>query len=446
MRDSQQSNGAYSTVAPFRNSRIGAGAWADAGIIVPWKTYLMYGDKAILRENFASMEKYMNWLATQTEDGYKYVGGATNYGDWVSYVPTDKRYVSVAYYAYDALLMTKICRILSPSPNIGTYARKAAEYETLYKNICDEFHSRYMTPTVKETSQTAYLLALQFDLLNGDAEVADFKKRLSQAIRDNGYKLNTGFVGTGILNTTLSRFGLTDYAYDLLLQRENPSWLYSVDQGATTIWERWNSYTLDSGFGEASMNSFNHYAYGAVGEWMYRYMVGIEPDESVAGFKHILLCPHFDCRTTRPKEQPLITNVSGTFRSRYGIIAAAWKRSDEKTFSYDCIVPPNTTATLRLPAESEYQTMLESGIPARQAEGVKYMGFEDGHLVYELGSGIYHFTTDGTVSVGSLDKADDSGQSPVYDLGGRMRQFSTESLSALPKGIYIMTGRKVLSK
>ena len=442
MRDSQRSDGAYSTVAPFRNSRIGSGAWADAGIIVPWKAYLMYGDKAILRENFASMEKYMNWLATQTEDGYKYVGGATNYGDWVSYVPTDKRYVSVAYYAYDALLMAKICRTLSPSPNIGTYARKAAAYETLFKNICDEFRSRYLTPTVKETSQTALLLALQFDLLNGETEVNDFKTRLSQAIRDNGYKLNTGFVGTGILNTTLSRFGLTDYAYDLLLQRDNPSWLYSVDQGATTIWERWNSYTLESGFGEASMNSFNHYAYGAVAEWMYRYMVGLEPDESAAGFKHILLCPQPDYRSTRPQGQPPITHAAATFRSRYGLISAAWSRPDEKTFTYDCTVPPNTTATLRLPAQNEYQTMLESGIPAKQAQGVKYVGFQNGHQVYELGSGTYHFFTDGTVGVGCLDETE--APSPVYDLFGRMRQSSTESLSLLPKGIYIMTGKKVL--
>ena len=322
------------------------------------------------------------------------------------------------------------------------HIRKAAAYETLFKNICDEFRSRYLTPTVKETSQTALLLALQFDLLNGETEVNDFKTRLSQAIRDNGHKLNTGFVGTGILNTTLSRFGLTDYAYDLLLQRDNPSWLYSVDQGATTIWERWNSYTLESGFGEASMNSFNHYAYGAVAEWMYRYMVGLEPDESAAGFKHILLCPQPDYRSTRPQGQPPITHAAGTFRSRYGLISAAWSRPDEKTFTYDCTVPPNTTATLRLPAQNEYQTMLESGIPAKQAQGVKFIGFQNGHQVYELGSGTYHFFTDGTVGVGCLDETE--APSPVYDLFGRMRQSSMESLSLLPKGIYIMTGKKVL--
>ena len=402
----------------------------------------MYGNKEILRECFSSMEKYMNWLATQTEDGYKYVGGATNYGDWVSYVPTDKRYVSVAYYAYDALLMAKICRVLSPSPNIGTYARKAADYETLYKNICDEFHSRYMTPTVKETSQTAYLLALQFDLLNGDAEVDDFKKRLSQAIRDNDYKLNTGFVGTGILNTTLSRFGLTDYAYDLLLQRDNPSWLYSVDQGATTIWERWNSYTLDSGFGDASMNSFNHYAYGAVGEWMYRYMVGIEPDESVPGFKHILLSPNPDRRIFLPKGQSHITQAAATFQSRYGLVAASWNAPDMKSLVYDCIVPANTTATLRLPAASEYQTVLESETPAHLAEGVTYKGYENGALVYELGSGSYHFTIDGTVSIGQT-KADHTAEcmmpTPAYDLVGR-RAVKKQ------KDIRIVKGKKVAVK
>lgn len=436
MRDSQRDDGAYYTVAPQTNSRCGAGAWSDAGIIVPWKTYLMYGDKEVIRENFDSMEKYMDWLSTQTEGDLKYAGAPTNYGDWLSYVETDKRYVSVAYYALDALLMAKMARILSPLP-IGTYARKATAYETLFKNIRDEFRAHYLTPTIQQTSQTAYLLALQFDLLDEESEISDFKKRLSQAISDNDYKLNTGFVGTSVINPTLSRFGLTDYAYDLLLQRECPSWLYSVDQGATTIWERWNSYTHESGFGSASMNSFNHYAYGAVGEWMYRYMAGIEVDEAEPGFHHFILQPHPDRRTTIPQGQSRITSASATFRSRYGMISSAWRASDLKTFIYECVVPANTTATLRFPAEQADFKVYESGVPASQSEGVTAVGYQDGCLVYELSSGSYHFETDGTSGVRNSTTDNGQGTDSIYDPSGRR-------VEKMQKGVYIYNGKKIL--
>ena len=437
MRDSQRNDGAYYTVAPQTNSRCGAGAWSDAGIIVPWKTYLMYGDIEVIRENFDSMEKYMEWLSTQTEGEFKYVGAATNYGDWLSYVETDKRYVSVAYYALDALLMAKMARALSPLP-VGIYARKATAYEALFKNIRDEFRARYLTPVVKQTSQTAYLLALQFDLLDGDAEISDFINRLSQAVKDNDYKLNTGFVGTSVINPTLSRFGLTDLAYDLLLQRECPSWLYSVDQGATTVWERWNSYTHESGFGSASMNSFNHYAYGAVGEWMYRYMAGIEVDESEPGFHHFFLQPHPDRRTALPQGQSPITSASATFRSRYGMIYSAWTAPNQNALVYDCTVPVNATATLRFPASQADLVVRESGVPASQAEGVTPVGYQDGCLVYELASGSYHFETDGTTGV-KKPSADNGQQSTdsIYDSSGRR-------VEKMKKGVYIFKGKKVL--
>ena len=447
MRDSQHSSGAYPDVAPYNWVGYGNCAWGDAGIIVPWTTYLMYGDKQVLRENFASMEKYMNWMAAQASDGYKYQGAGTAYGDWLSFVPTDTRFVSVAYYGLDAQLMAKMARALSTSSN-DTYATKAAAYESLYENIRSEFRTRYVYPTIRQTSQTAYLLALQFNMLSSKSEQNTFKTRLSQAIRNNNYTLNTGFVGTSILNPTLSRFGLTDLAYDLLLQRNCPSWLYSVDQGATTIWERWNSYTIESGFGDPGMNSFNHYAYGAVGEWMYRYMLGIEADEEEPGFHHFILQPQPDRRATLPKGQELITSAEGSYRSRYGTIRSAWTAPDKQSLTYDCTVPANTTATLRLPAASEYVTMLESGKPAAQAEGVTYVGYEDGCLVYTLGSGTYHFSTDGSTAIANPEAS--LGQAPVYDLLGRMRIKASDTPStdivSLPKGVYISSGRKFIIK
>ncbi len=448
MRDSQRSDGAYPDVAPYNWVGHGNSAWGDAGIVVPWNIYLMFGDKEALRENFASMEKYMNWLATQTGDGYKYQGAGLAYGDWLSFAPTETRYVSVAYYAYDAQLMAKMARALSTSEN-DTYARKAANYETLYNNIRNEFRSRYITPTVKQTSQTAFLLALDFNLLADEAEVNRFRTRLMQAIRSNNYTLSTGFVGTGIINTTLSRFGLTDYAYDLLLQRNCPSWLYSVDQGATTIWERWNSYTIESGFGDPGMNSFNHYAYGAVGGWMFRYVLGIEPDEAQPGFRHIILQPQPDRRITLPKGQTLITSANGSYRSRYGTIASGWTAPDRKSLTYSCTVPANATATLRLPVVSEDAVVLESGRPVAEAEGVTRVGFADGCIIYELGSGTYQFSTDGSVGVrpmGESSSADDA--SAIYDFMGRMWRSADATplvgVASLPRGVYITGGRKVL--
>lgn len=443
LRDSQHENGSYPVVAPQGNSRYGQGAWSDAGVIVPWKIYLMYGDKEILRENFYSMERYMNWLASQASDGYKYQGAATHYGDWLSYVPTDKRYISVAYYAYDAQLMAKMARILSEDDK--SYAEKAEAYEKLYQNIKNEFRSRYITPGLKETSQTALLLALQFNLLE-EREVLTVKTKLSQALRNNNYMLNTGFVGTGIINPTLSRFGLTDYAYDLLLQRQCPSWLYSVDQGATTIWERWNSYTIEEGFGDASMNSFNHYAYGAVGEWMYRYMVGIEADEEQPGFGHFILQPHPDFRTYVPRGQSRITNAEGFYRSRYGMIRSAWKATGKNSISYDCTVPANSTATLFLPVEDKDVVVLESGKSYEETEGITYKGYENGCHIYELESGTYHFTMDGETGIESLEDHSNEAATPVYDLGGRKLLQDMDASSKLSRGIYVTKGKTVVVK
>ena len=168
---------------------------------------------------------------------------------------------------------------------------------------------------------------------------------------DNGYKLSTGFVGTGILNHTLSEIGLDDMAYNLLLQRDNPSWLYSIDQGATTIWERWDSYTKEKGFNDHPwiMNSFNHYSYGAVSEWMFRYIGGIEVDEENPGFKHFVLKPVPDTRSFRPQGQEKITSCKAVYNSQYGDIVSDWQIKDDGRIAYNIEVPVNTTATVYIP-------------------------------------------------------------------------------------------------
>ncbi|MGQ8338226.1 family 78 glycoside hydrolase catalytic domain [Sunxiuqinia sp. A32] len=391
MRDSQREDGAYPDVAPHAWVGYGQGAWAEAAIIVPWNIYLMYDDLEIIKENYESMEKYFGFLAAQSGNGYQYNGAGTNYGDWVSYEPTDSRYISVCYYAYAAQLMSKMSKALSFDDG-DFYSSKAEEYNSLYENIKTEFQRRYIEQSgvLKEVSQTAYLLALKLDLFPTDKAKKDGLDYLETRIANNGNKLSTGFVGTGILNQTLSEFGANNTAYNLLLQRNNPSWLYSVDQGATTIWERWDSYTIEKGFQDVGMNSFNHYAYGAVSEWMFRFVAGIEPDESNPGFKQIILQPVLDTRKELPQGQDRITSVSAKFHSYYGDILSEWKITEDNSLTYITTVPANTKATLYLPQSSD-GIVYEGSVLAENTEGVTFVKKENGKLVYNLESGTYTF-------------------------------------------------------
>ena len=238
-------------------------------------------------------------------------------------------------------------------------------------------------------------MALKYGLLP-ESSVGQAREALRDKIVTNGYRLSTGFVGTSLLNQTLSEQGMDDLAYDLLLQRENPSWLYSVDQGATTIWERWDSYTKDGGFNkhEWNMNSFNHYSYGVVSEWMFRRVAGIEADESQPGFKHFFLMPTPDNRTAFPAGQERITSVQATHRSPYGVIRSAWQRGEDGRITYRATVPANSTATLYLPLLEDNDEITESGKPLEEAEGVTLKGVENGKAVIELQSGAYEFNTE----------------------------------------------------
>lgn len=388
--DSQIPSGAYSDTIPA-SAAVGAGgsAWSDAGIIVPYIMYKMYGDIYIINKMYTSMTKYMDYLSLN-----KLEGGAQTYGDWLAYEDTPKHLISIAYYAYDAKLMAEM------SAAIGKKA-ESNKYLTLYKQIKNKFQSIYINSdgSMNVASQTAYLLALKMDLLPTEDSKQQCIKALVQKIKYNN-KLSTGFVGTGIIAQTLSSIGETDMAYTLLLQRNNPSWLYSIDQGATTIWERWDSYTLEKGFGNMNMNSFNHYAYGAVAEWMYSDLLGIKPDVDNPGFKHIILQPKPDLRTDEdiPKNQEKITSAKGTYDSAYGNINVEWSAKDG-LFFYKVTIPANTTATLTMPkinsksnaiiingASYDLTTLKSNGC---NSEGVKFVSSTDHELTFEISSGSY---------------------------------------------------------
>lgn len=413
MRHGQREDGAYPDTAPFCNFwGFGNAAWGDAGVIVPWTVYLMTGDTQILSDNYESMSHYMDFIASQSGGGFTYNGAGVSFGDWLAYEEMDARYVSVCYYAYVAELMSKIAGVLGRDGN-ENYQADALKYADLHDAVRKEFQSRYVNtsglPTV--ATQTAYLLALQFDLLSENSK-AKVQTALRRKIVGNGYKLSTGFVGTGSLNQTLSQYGMDDLAYDLLLQRDNPSWLYSVDQGATTIWERWDSYTKDGGFNKHPwiMNSFNHYAYGVVAEWLYRYVAGIEADESQPGFKHIILQPTPDRRETLPQKQVRIRKAAASHRSAYGLIRSEWQLNEDGVLDYQATVPVNTTATLYLPLIDETDVVTENGKPLEEVEGVTFKGIENGCAVIELWSGTYHFNvvpgTPGAVKTESVQVLD----------------------------------------
>ncbi len=348
-RDSQNEVGMYPDVIPnVRVVGFGGAAWSDAGIIVPYTMWKMYADTDIIVEHYASMERYMDWLASTN-----HLGPNPHYGDWLAYEPTDARYICVAYYALDAMYMEAMSRA------IGLEDR-AAHYATVYADQRDYFRATYCDEDgnlkPEHRTQCGYLLALRVGLLceaNRPAAIAALK----QKIIDNGYKLSTGFVGSCILNEVLAEFGENNLAYSLLLQTENPSWLYSVYQGATTIWERWNSYTKATGFGDVGMNSFNHYAYGAVQEWMYRHIAGIETTEKAPGFAAPILQPKPDTRTSEeiPEGQEKITWVKTSYESHSGLIVSNWDTRDG--FVYECTVPVPTTLYLPILTDAETYTV-----------------------------------------------------------------------------------------
>ena len=378
-RDSQNPDGVYPDVIPtVRVVGFGGAAWSDAGIIVPYTMWKMYADTSIIEEHYASMERYMDWLERANMNAPN-----PHYGDWLAYEGTDARLICVAYYALDCMYMEAMSRAIGKEDRAehykATYAKVRAHFRSLY---CDE--NGELNP--ENRTQCGYLLALRIGLLDEDKRPAAVAA-LKQKIIDNGYKLSTGFVGTCILNEVLAEFGENNLAYSLLLQTENPSWLYSIYQGATTIWERWNSYTKATGFGNVAMNSFNHYAYGAIQEWMYRHIAGIETTEAAPGFAHPILQPKPDTRTPAeiPEGQELIKWAKTSFESVNGLIVSNWDTTDG--FVYECTVPVATT--LRLPILTAAETYTVNGVEKKFADGKVCSRCHC--LVVELEPGSYTF-------------------------------------------------------
>jgi alpha-L-rhamnosidase len=354
----------------------GSTAWADVSIIVPWTTYLAYGDKRILEVQYPSMKGWVEYMKSRAGESNLWLGD-THYGDWLAFASTrsdypgattEKDLIATAYYSYSSGLLAKIAAIIGNNDDAKKYAQLSGD-------IKKAFQKEFVTPAGRLVShtQTAYSLALAFDLLPEDL-IPKAAKYLADDVKKMGH-LTTGFVGTPLLCKTLSAHGYDDLAFMLLNRKEYPSWLYPVTQGATTIWERWDGQKPDGSFQDVGMNSFNHYAYGAIGEWLYRYVAGMDIDPENPGYKHILLAPH---------PGGGLTNAGVEFNSIYGKVKSAWKL-DGSDFVYDVTVPANTTATVTLPAAKAGQVTLNgqvAKVDLKQAGNA---------VILNIGSGNYQF-------------------------------------------------------
>jgi alpha-L-rhamnosidase len=381
----QLPNGSVPFVVPnvLGPNSTGSSGWADVATIIPWETYLAYADTRLLAAQYPSMQKWVGYMRQQAGQGYLWRTGF-HFGDWLYYNNasnpsaepgyTDREFICTAFFAYSAQLTARAAQVLGKTA-------EAAEYETLFQNIKTAFQKEYLTASgrLSPGSQTAYVLALMFDLLPAEQR-AQAAARLATDVKKRGNHLSTGFLGTPYLAQALSENGQLTTAYDLLLQTTYPSWLYPVKMGATTIWERWDGQKTDSTFQDVGMNSFNHYAYGAIGRWMYNHLAGLDLDPAQPGYRQVRVAPRPDVR---------VPSARASYRSPYGLVAVEWAWANNN-FSLKVTVPPNATATVRLPGAAT-AAVTEGGKPLANGTGLSPAQPQGPDLEIALGSGQYQF-------------------------------------------------------
>jgi len=365
---------------PAKNTA--SAGWADASVIVPWTVYLSYGDTRILERQYGSMKGWVDFMAKRAGDSYLWNNDFT-YGDWLAFATnrsdypgatTDKDLVSQAYFARSTDLLQKTAALLGKS-------EEASKYAGLLSNIKKTFNAEFVTPSgrLASNTQTAYSLALAFDLLPENLR-AQAAGRLAEDVRKFKH-ITTGFLGAPLICRVLSDYGYFDEAFMLLNRKEYPSWLYPITKGATTIWERWDGIKPDDSFQDKGMNSFNHYAYGAIGEWLYGVVAGIEIDPQKPGYKHIIVQPHTGGELNFAK---------ASHQSLYGSVAAGWELKDGQ-LHVTVEIPANTTATVKLP-QARLERILESGQPLANTKGIIRSSQDGQAAAVEVGSGRYDFT------------------------------------------------------
>ncbi len=367
----------------------GATGWSDAAVIIPWTVYMAYGDKRILSEQYKSMKAWEEYMIRESGDNCIFSAGF-HFGDWLSFADyysynynapdygyagahTDKELIATAYYYFTTSLMVKIANVLQNS-------KDAKKYQNLLPKIKEAFQREFLTKSGRLIShtQTAYTLALSFGLLPEEM-IAIAAKRLDDDVNYFGH-LTTGFLGTPLICQALTENGYVNTAYKLLFNKRYPSWLYPVTREATTIWERWDGIKPDGSFQNPGMNSFNHYAYGAVGNWLYKSVAGINIDENIPGYKRIIIKPHLTNKLNYAK---------ASYLSPYGRILSHWE-SDGKEVRLHLEIPANTTAVIFLPSRN-HESIYEADQKIEELEDIEIIDCNENTTKVEVVSGKYCF-------------------------------------------------------
>lgn len=381
MRDlaaDQTEDGRVPHVVPDVLNGFASAGWADAATIIPWSLYVRYGDRGMLEQQYPSMRAWVEYMARTAGESHLWNTGF-HFGDWLSATyrdwsfpaaATDKDLIATAFFAHSADLLSRTAEVLGRDDD-------AARYQEMFRKTASAFRQEFVTPSgrLSPNTQTAYALALRFGLLPREQQ-GQAAARLVEDIARKGNHLSTGFLGTPHLCPVLTEHGHTDVAYVLLHQDTYPSWLYPVKQGATTIWERWDGVRPDGTFQDESMNSFNHYAYGAIGQWLYETVVGLQPDPDDPGYRHVRIHPHPGGK---------LTWARATLDSVSGRIEASWEKVGEG-LKMRAVIPPASRATLVLPGVPE-SAMEGLARTVRELPGVLEVRSEGRDLLVRTGSG-----------------------------------------------------------
>ena len=398
MRDAQPKNGRYPDIVPYPMTKWepirlkGAPAWTDCGVILPWNVYLNYNDKRLIKQHYQSAKKLVDFIHSRNPDliRVKAVGfKIANFGDWLNgntirVEGYPRKGASIPKDAFGTAFFARVTEILSKMAGVIGLTEESTHYADLAQRIKDRFTEEFVSEdgTIKGDAQACYALALHFDLLPEEIRPKAVINLL-KAIKKYDGRISTGFLSTLPLMLELTRAGQNETAYSLLLSRRFPSWFFIIDQGATTIWERWDSYYPERGFQSTFMTSFNHFAFGSVGEWIYKAILGINLDENQPGYKHIII---------KPQPGGTLTWAKGHYNSIHGKIEVNWKLED-KNFNLEVTIPVNTTATVHIPATNQDE-ITESGKVIEESDEIQFIDFKNNIARYKIASGKYQFKSD----------------------------------------------------
>ncbi|TWE09097.1 alpha-L-rhamnosidase [Neobacillus bataviensis] len=397
LKADQLPDGGVPFVIPQVVDGASSAAWGDAAVICPWNVYLSYGDERLLAEQYDSMKAWVEYIRVQGENEYLWNTGF-HFGDWLGldgkedsyYGATPNDLVATAFFAYSTRLLRDTAVVLKKGEDVQTYGE-------LSEHIIEEFRNEFVTKNgrLAVSTQTAHVLALMFELVEGKVRER-VAHDLNELVLDHDYHLTTGFVGTPYLCFVLSNNGYHETAVKLLLQKTYPSWLYPVTKGATTIWEHWDGIKPDGSFWSDDMNSYNHYAYGAIGDWMYRVLAGLDMDKAEPAYKRIRIQPKFGGKE--------LTYVRASHNSMYGKIITSWNLTNEDVTA-EIEIPANTTAQILLPFAK--LTDIKEGINAlAEMDGIIDICQTEDGVSLEIGSGSYRFVYPNERGIGVVYTSD----------------------------------------